>query len=30
MRLGLCAQVLYHLLFEEALTTARELGFEAI
>ena len=30
MRLGLCAQVLYHLPFDEALTTARELGFEAI
>jgi sugar phosphate isomerase/epimerase len=30
MRLGLCAQVLYHLPFGKALTTARELGFEAI
>jgi sugar phosphate isomerase/epimerase len=30
MKLGLCAQVLYHQRFEEALTTARELGFEAI
>jgi sugar phosphate isomerase/epimerase len=30
MKLGLCAQVLYHLPFDEALTTARRLGFEAI
>ena len=30
MKLGLCAQVLYHLEFEEALATARRLGFEAI
>jgi sugar phosphate isomerase/epimerase len=30
MKLGLCAQVLYHLPFEEALATAGELGFEAI
>lgn len=30
MRLGLCAQVLYHLPFGEALTTARKLGFDAI
>lgn len=30
MKLGLCAQVLYHLPFKEALATARELGFEAI
>jgi sugar phosphate isomerase/epimerase len=30
MKLGLCAQVLYHLPFDEALTTARGLGFEAI
>lgn len=30
MKLGLCAQVLYHLPFEQALDTARALGFEAI
>jgi sugar phosphate isomerase/epimerase len=30
MKLGLCAQVLYHLPFGEALGTARELGFEAV
>lgn len=30
MKLGVCAQVLYHLPLAEALTTARELGFEAI
>lgn len=30
MRLGVCAQVLYHQTFEEALGTAAELGFEAI
>ena len=30
MKLGLCAQVLYHLPFEKALATAGELGFEAI
>lgn len=30
MKLGLCVQVLYHLPFSEALTTARELGFEAV
>ena len=30
VKLGLCAQVLYHLPFEEALATARRLGFDAI
>jgi sugar phosphate isomerase/epimerase len=30
MRVGLCAQVLYHLPFSDALSTARQLGFEAI
>jgi sugar phosphate isomerase/epimerase len=30
MRVGLCAQVLYHLPFDDALSTARQLGFEAI
>jgi sugar phosphate isomerase/epimerase len=30
MRLGVCAQVLYHQAFEEALATAAGLGFEAI
>lgn len=30
MKLGVCAQVLYHLPFEKALATARDLGFEAI
>jgi sugar phosphate isomerase/epimerase len=30
MKLGVCSQVLYHLRFEEALATARRLGFEAI
>lgn len=30
MKLGLCAQVLYHLPFERALATAAELGFQAI
>ena len=30
MKLGVCAQVLYHLPFERALTQAAELGFEAI
>ena len=30
MKLGLCAQVLYHLPFHEALATARGFGFEAI
>jgi sugar phosphate isomerase/epimerase len=30
MKLGVCAQVFYHLPFREALATARELGFEAI
>ena len=30
MRLGVCAQVLYHLPFEEALALAAELGFETI
>ena len=30
MRLGICAQVLYHLPFEEALRTAAELGVRAI
>jgi sugar phosphate isomerase/epimerase len=30
MKLGLCAQVLYHLPLAEALTKARELGFEAV
>jgi sugar phosphate isomerase/epimerase len=30
MRVGVCAQVLYHQPFEEALATAAQLGFEAI
>jgi len=30
MKLGVCAQVLYHLPFEEALALAAELGFQAI
>jgi sugar phosphate isomerase/epimerase len=30
MKLGVCAQALYHLPFEEALATARQLGFEAV
>jgi sugar phosphate isomerase/epimerase len=30
MKLGVCAQVLYQLEFDEALATARQLGFEAI
>lgn len=30
MKLGICAQVLYHLPFERALTTAAELGLSAI
>ena len=30
MKLGVCAQALYHLPFGEALATARRLGFEAI
>ncbi len=30
MKLGVCAQVLYHLPFREALATAAELGIEAI
>ncbi len=30
MKLGVCAQVLYHLPFEEALRTVAELGLEAI
>ena len=30
MKLGVCAQALYHLPFKEALAAARKLGFEAI
>jgi len=30
MKLGVCAQVLYHLSFDDALATARGLGFDAI